>query len=301
MDVLEQRLIDVDGAQVEVFRGGSDGPLLCQSHPFDPLSAEPDDPSSGWWDWDPTLGRLVRVNPRGVGQSTPDWQPNDVTFAQHIDDLEAVRQQLGGEPWVYWGASGGSIIGPLCALRYPDALRGMILAAIVPSGRQIAEDPRSVLSPLHAEHQDAIAHLMQGSSSAHRPAVLGGLEPALADAAWVRLGEDEADDRWVLMQGSRPLVVDGGEPRMWAAFEQFVTTFDVRDRLREIRIPALIMAGRQDPLFPLAHVEQLHAGLPQATLLVLEETEHDLDRATADGERSRAAVRHFLAGLPLER
>jgi pimeloyl-ACP methyl ester carboxylesterase len=146
-----------------------------------------------------------------------------------------------------------------------------------------------------------MAHLTQGSPSERRPAVLGGLEPALADAAWVRLGKDEADERWVLMQGSRPLVIDGGEPRMWAAFEQFVTTFDVRDRLREIPIPALIMAGRKDPLFPLAQVEALHAGLPQATLLVLEETEHDLDRDTADGERAREAVRHFLAGLPLER
>ena len=249
----------------------------------------------------PDTGKAGPRHPPGVGPSTPQWQPSDVTFAQHIDDLEAVRQQLGGEPWVYWGASGGSIIGLLYALRYPDALHGLILAVIGPSGRQIAEDARSVLSPLHAENQDAMAHLTQGSPSAHRPAVLGGLEPALAAAEWVRLGQAEEDERWVLMQGIRPLVVDGSEPRMRAAFEQFVTTFDVRDRLREIPIPALVMAGRKDPLVPLAHVEALHAGLPQASLLVLEETEHDLDRDTVDGERAREAVRQFLTGLPLER
>ena len=49
MDVLEQRLIDVDGARLEVFLGGSDGPLVCQSHPFVPLSADPLDPASGGW------------------------------------------------------------------------------------------------------------------------------------------------------------------------------------------------------------------------------------------------------------
>jgi pimeloyl-ACP methyl ester carboxylesterase len=136
---------------------------------------------------------------------------------------------------------------------------------------------------------------------------LGGLEPALASAEWVRLGadaegvgEDDEGEHWVLMQEGRPLVVDGGEPRAWAAFEQFVTTYDVRERLREIPIPTLLMAGRKDPLFPLAQAEALHAGLPQATWLVLEETEHVLDRDTADGERAREAVRHFLASLPAE-
>ncbi len=155
MELLEQRLFEIDGATIETFHGGSGDPVVCQSHPFGVLSADPLDPSSGWMDWDPTLGRLVRVNPRGVGQSTPQWQPDDVTFARHIDDLEAVRQQLGGEPWVYWGASGGGCIGLLYALRYPEALPGLILAAIGPSGRQIAADARSVLSPLHAPPEHA--------------------------------------------------------------------------------------------------------------------------------------------------
>jgi hypothetical protein len=32
--MLEQQMIDVDGATLEVFLGGSDEPAVCVSHPF---------------------------------------------------------------------------------------------------------------------------------------------------------------------------------------------------------------------------------------------------------------------------
>ncbi len=228
-------------------------------------------------------------------------QPDDATFERHIDDLEAVRQQLGSERWVFWGAASGGCSGLLYALRYPDALRGLIIAAMGPSGPAIAADARSVLSPRHPENQPYVASLSRATGVERRPAILGELDPALASAEWVRLGRDDEGEIWGLRQERRVLIIDGSAPRVWAALEQFVTGFDVRERLAEIRAPALILAGLQDPYTPLPQCEFLQARLPQASLVVLAESGHArVERASGDAERFRAVVRHFLAGLPTE-
>jgi pimeloyl-ACP methyl ester carboxylesterase len=203
------------------------------------------------------------------------------------------------ERWVFWGVSAGGCLGLLYALQYPQALGGLIVAVMGPSGRRIAEDDRSVLSPRYPPYRTELTALTT-SASPRRPPVLGAVEPALASAAWVRLRADQGgpegeEEAWVLMQGDRAMVVDGGEGRVWAAFEQFVTVFDVRDRLGEIRLPTLIGAGRQDELIPLSHLEALRAGIPQAAFVVLDETGHSLQHGTADAARWDAAAHGFLA------
>jgi pimeloyl-ACP methyl ester carboxylesterase len=64
-------------------------------------------------------------------------------------------------------------------------------------------------------------------------------------------------------------------------------------------IPTLVIAGQHDPLIPLDHAERLAAGLPQAELVVLEETGHgNTDPGSVDGAKYQAAIRRFLEQLP---
>src|SRR5438093_12245653 len=107
MDQLERRMIDVDGATLEVFLGGAGEPVVCQSHPFSVLSPDPSAGDNTAWPWEPAMGRFVGVNPRGVGGSSAGRGSHDFTFGQQLDDLEAVRQQLGIARWVFWGSSAG--------------------------------------------------------------------------------------------------------------------------------------------------------------------------------------------------
>jgi pimeloyl-ACP methyl ester carboxylesterase len=183
----------------------------------------------------------------------------------------------------------------LSALRYPRVLSGLILAYMGPSGRLIAEDERSVLSPRYPPYRPALTALT-ADVLPRRPAVLGGVNPRLASAAWGPLGTDG----WLLTRHGEALVVcPEGEARVWAAFEEFATGFDVRERLGEIPVPTLVVAGRHDEIVPIDHCERLAAGLPHATYVVLEDSGHgDVDSASTDGERYLAAVRRFLAGLP---
>ena len=90
-----------------------------------------------------------------------------------------------------------------------------------------------------------------------------------------------------------------GDARVWAVFEQFATDFEVQERLGEIRVPTLVVAGQQDPVIPPVHVERLAVGLPQAKFVMLEASGHvDVNPGSADGERYQTAMRRFLARLP---
>jgi pimeloyl-ACP methyl ester carboxylesterase len=55
-----------------------------------------------------------------------------------------------------------------------------------------------------------------------------------------------------------------------------------RERLGEIRVPTLVVHGAEDPLFPIGHGRALAREIPVARLVTLEQTGHELPRATWD-------------------
>lgn len=298
MSSIERHLVPVDGGMLEVFLAGSGEPAICRSHPFS--NTEDPGPTAPWsWTWSP--GRTVGVNPRGVGGSSAGRVPQDYSFRQHVDDLEAVRRQFGIERWVFWGGSGGGCIGLMYALDYPQSLHGIIIEMISTGGRRIAQDPASTLSPHYPAYQTELARLAATPQQRY-PAISRAQEPMAANMAWTRM----SSEAWLLLDSGEPLMVcpTGPSPeaaawegwqRAASAFEQFTTVFDVDARLGEIRMPALISAGGLDPFFPVDQVARIQTGIPGAELLVLPNTGHDsADPASADGEQYRATLGRFF-------
>ncbi len=72
--------------------------------------------------------------------------------------------------------------------------------------------------------------------------------------------------------------------------------FDVRARLGEIQVPALILAGTADKMTPLRFAESLHKGLPQAELRLLPQAGHML--MLERPEETAAALEAWLRELP---
>ena len=54
------------------------------------------------------------------------------------------------------------------------------------------------------------------------------------------------------------------------------------ERLRQIRVPTLVLHGAEDPLFPIDHGRALAAAIPGARLIALERTGHELPRESWD-------------------
>jgi pimeloyl-ACP methyl ester carboxylesterase len=140
-----------------------------------------------------------------------------------------------------------------------------------------------------------LARLKTGTALDQHPAVLRSVEVQLASAVWVQFREDG----WVLLQDEQAVIVcPTGEQRVQASFEQFVTVFDVEDRLGEIRMPTLITAAGQDQVIPMSHSEQLRDGIPGAQFVVLPDSGHgDVDPTSADGQQWCATIHQFLDRL----
>jgi pimeloyl-ACP methyl ester carboxylesterase len=73
----------------------------------------------------------------------------------------------------------------------------------------------------------------------------------------------------------------------------FLKGWTVMDHLGEIKVPTLVMAGREDFIYPPEHQEALAAGIPTARLVIIDRAGHNVhDEQTA---KVLEAVRNFMS------
>ena len=83
------------------------------------------------------------------------------------------------------------------------------------------------------------------------------------------------------------------DPAAWSATWHAIATFEARDRLGEIAVPALVVAGECDAATPLAAMTALADALPNARLAVVPGAPHMMQIESTD--RFNEAVGAFLA------
>ena len=90
--------------------------------------------------FDPDRYRLVQLDQRGCGRSTPhagDLATDLSTNTTHhlIADIERLREHLGIERWLVWGASWGVTLALAYAERFPERVTEMVLLSITMTRR----------------------------------------------------------------------------------------------------------------------------------------------------------------------
>ena len=78
-------------------------------------------------------------------------------------------------------------------------------------------------------------------------------------------------------------------------YSQLLKGWTVMDRLSEIQVPTLVLAGRYDFLFPTEHQVALAAGIPNARLEIIERAGHN-PHMEQPAEVIRA-IRDFMAAV----
>ncbi|AEW98012.1 MULTISPECIES: prolyl aminopeptidase [Streptomycetaceae] len=94
--------------------------------------------------FDPAVYRIVLMDQRGCGRSTPHAGETTAALrdntADHLmGDLEALRRLLGIERWLVWGVSWGSALALRYAQRFPERVTELLLTALA-TGRQAEVD-----------------------------------------------------------------------------------------------------------------------------------------------------------------
>ncbi|MGY4925158.1 bifunctional 3-oxoadipate enol-lactonase/4-carboxymuconolactone decarboxylase PcaDC [Streptomyces sp. 900105755] len=188
--------------------------------------------------------RVVRWDLPGHGGSAPGLIKAGATVGDLAELVLALADSLGIERFAYAGVSLGGAVGLHLAVRHPDRLENLAVIC----------------------------------SSAH----FGGSKAWEERAERVRregvewLAEN-APGRWFTPGFTVPRLVEDqrtADPEAYAACCDALAAFDLRDRLGEIAVRTLLIAGRQDTATPPPHLREIADAVAAATLVELPGAAH---------------------------
>jgi proline iminopeptidase len=228
--------------------------------------------------------RLVFYDHRCNGRSE-GAEISSFNFENLTADADALRQRLGFERWALLGHSFGGHVALEYALRYPQRLSHLILLDTGGDSRWSMENAPRVLEQRGFSQE--IIELSRGHFN-------GQVEPKQFFPTLMKLGK-AYNPYTGLRQMPHMLYrlrVKLRPEALIYAVNHFLHNWTVMDRLGGIQAPTLVIAGREDFIFPPEHQAQLAAGIPQARLEIIERAGHNAhDERQAEVLR---AVREFL-------
>jgi len=224
-----------------------------------------------------------RCNGRSTGAPV-----SSMTWENLTADAEALRQKLGFERWAVLGHSFGGKVALEYALRYPASLSHLVLLDTGGDSwwpQQNAADllARRGYSPKKVE---LVRRWFNGEFTPREyfPIALriGG---AYCHGPFLWLtARDAIRGQWRSKLRPEAMIFAGRQ--LWPGWT-------VMDRLGEIKVPTLVMAGRDDFAEPPEHQGQLAAGIPHARLQIIERAGHD--PASERPAEVMAAIRNFIS------
>jgi 3-oxoadipate enol-lactonase len=223
--------------------GAADAPVLVLSNS---LGA-----TRGMWDPQvPALAdryRVVTYDTRGHGESPAPAGP--YTLDDLVDDLVALLDEVGAERAHVAGLSLGGMTAMRLAAREPARVER--LALLCTSAKA---DPQGFL--------DRAAAARSGGTAPLAPAVVGRwLTPDYAAANPELVSRLEA-------------MIAAADDEGYAACCEVVANLDLREDIRDISAPTLVVSGREDPALPPEHQKLIADSIPGAGLLTVSPGAH---------------------------
>ncbi|MFF9090999.1 3-oxoadipate enol-lactonase [Streptomyces sp. NPDC014991] len=210
--------------------------------------------------------RVVSWDLPGHGGSAADLIGPGATVGDLAALVLTLADALGIDRFAYAGVSLGGAVGLHLAVHHPERLSSLTVIC-------------------SSAHFGGSASWQERAEQVRRE----GLQ---------RLAES-AEARWFTPGFTVPRLVRDhreADPAAYAACCDALAAFDLRERLADIAVPTLLVAGRQDPATPPAHLREVADAVPGATLVELPGASH---LAPAECPRAvLAALRTQFDGPP---
>jgi proline iminopeptidase len=264
--------------------------------------------------FDPRAFRVVLVDQRGAGRSTPLGELRENTIDALVADFELVRTRLGIARWHVFGGSWGSTLGLYYAERHPERVLSLCLRGIWLL-RQIEID--WWLYGLRHLAPDAWRAFAEHVPAARRGDLLGAYWDLFHDADAQKARA--AAKVWATYEGVACTLLPNPEfvgllandhtswalARLEAHYlknQRFTPDDKLLQDLPRIRhVPTFFVHGRYDLVCPLVGADDLHRAFPEADYAIVDDAGHSSHEPGIARELVAAMARVAATGDPRRR
>lgn len=227
-----------------------------------------------------TVTSLVFHDPRGCGKSDKG-DSSTYTMHNYIDDVEAIRQHLSLDKITLIGKSYGSMCALGYALRYPNAVNKLILAAGAPS-YHFLETAKKNLKRMGTSEQIKIAEKLWAGNFKNNAEVLMFFQ--LTNSLYsvrARTHPEEFDLTKKSSQFSYEVLNEGFKNEFWQ--------FNYENDLASVSCPTLILAGRHDWINDTKYAELMAKRIPNNQVHIFDGASHAMEADVAEEYFQRIA------------
>jgi proline iminopeptidase len=197
----------------------------------------------------------ILVELRGTGRSRPpEINPQTVNLKLYLADLEALRESLKVERWAVLGHSAGANLAMNYAIAFPARVEALVLVDSGPVRESLRGAMMDNIS-LRLTPEQAAAAKRAPSFQTLLPGYFYDREKAAKMVATFR-ADSYHDDVGQLI-----------------AADEMASGMDLRPALERLSLPALVIAGRQDPIDP-GMQDEIHLALKNSRLVLLDRCGH---------------------------
>jgi proline iminopeptidase len=272
----------VSGLPVLVLHGGPGAPSNCLERRY----------------FDPEKYRIILLDQRGCGKSTPHGNIDNNTTQLLINDIEMIRKKLKIKKWLVLGGGWGTTLTLAYAEKYPQQIAGLILRSVF-LGRQkdidwLYKDGTSriypdfwqkFIKPIPINEQDDIVKAFHKRLTGKNE--LAKMGAAKAWAFWeASVSTFECSSRFIEYFTKPHFAL--GVARISAHYfinGCFLKENQLLNNAHQLKgIPGIIVHGRYDMLSPLENAYSLQKVWPDVKIHTIREAGHAaLERCIADG------------------
>ncbi|TYR77033.1 alpha/beta fold hydrolase [Rossellomorea vietnamensis] len=257
----KQQLLKTNRGLFEIFVRGKGKPV-CITHLYSEFN------ELGYYFADTFVHqfKVILVNLKEAGNSCRADLAEELSMAESVKDLEAVREALGFEKWSFAGHSTGGMLGLVYGDLYSDSLEGLVVGGAAAS-KKYMENRESMYcsqSPLNKRLREIFAILKSPEATVE--------EKRNANKEWTNMSLFNADKREDYFK--RPSSGRVVQRRLDYYSFQELPLFDIREKLSGINIPTLVYCGSHDKQCPLHYSEEIHREIPNSQLYIFNESNH---------------------------
>ncbi|MGM0413578.1 MAG: alpha/beta fold hydrolase [Bacillota bacterium] len=240
-----------DGLKLNYHLDGESGPVVLILNGIMMSTAS-------WADFVPVYTennyRVLRVDFRDQGLS--DSYPEDYSIEIHVRDIIQLLDHLEVEKVIPVGISYGAMVAMLMAIEYPERIKSMVLANTVArvtpylKAASQAWQEAADLKDGRKFFRLAMPFIYSDYFYKHNQEFLASREEILADVL---------DEKWLTR---------------FNRLAESSYDFDIEDRLTEIEMPVLLVAGERDILTPLEKMKEVASKISDSRLITINDAGH---------------------------